>query len=358
MSGPREPGAASCREAAGRRVPGSRTRRCTSLGPSKCHQAAAGGKAGCSGGLAGKGGSPPSIRKRPGRRPDTGEPAAPRGRGQGSRDVHSASPSAKAVLGLQLCALQPREGGYSALGFLPGTCSDTWVSLRPRGDISRAQGQPAAACQHRPCADVGKTGKKQEHWKKSLAQIHSSRAEGGRPGPKGARQDKCPLRACTAPGKGRTVPESPAPRGASRSPAAAAARLYVIRFPQTQGTARRNLCRAAWKENSPALELCRIMFHSEPLAVWVAPALTLEDVGWAKRQHEKGLRSRAGEGRPPPNILILLLLKHLKELPLLSPSRSPTVSLLLCQAKGLAKGFKQGEVRSISPCSHAPIAPG
>lgn len=135
--------------------------------------------------------------------------------------------------------------------------------------------------------------------------------------------------------------------------------LYVIPFPQTQGTARRDLCRAAWKANSPALELCRIMFHSEPLAVWVAPALTLQDAGWAKRQHQKGLRSRAGEGCPPPNALILLLLKHIKEeLSLLSLSRSLTVLLLLCQAKGMAKGFKRGaEARSISPHSHTPAAP-
>lgn len=45
-----------------------------------------------------------------------------------------------------LCALQPRGRGCSALGFLPGTCSDLRVSLRPGGDISGAQGQPAAAC--------------------------------------------------------------------------------------------------------------------------------------------------------------------------------------------------------------------
>lgn len=97
-------------------MPSSRTGRCTLLFPSKCHQ---GGKAGCSGGLAGKGGSPPSVRKRPGRGPDTGEPAAPRGRGQGSRDVRSASPSAKVELDLQLSVPYSHGKGLFCFRFPP-----------------------------------------------------------------------------------------------------------------------------------------------------------------------------------------------------------------------------------------------
>lgn len=57
---------------------------------------------------------------------------------------------------------------------------------------------------------------------------------------------------------------------------------YAIAFPQTQGIARRDLCRAAWKQNKPALELCKIICHSERLAIWVAPSLTLEDRIWAR----------------------------------------------------------------------------
>lgn len=57
---------------------------------------------------------------------------------------------------------------------------------------------------------------------------------------------------------------------------------YAIAFPQAQGIAWRDLCRAAWKENKPALELCKIICHSERLAIWVAPSLTLEDRIWAR----------------------------------------------------------------------------
>lgn len=117
-----------------------------------------------------------------------------------------------------LCALQPRGRGCSALGFLPGTCSAPRVSLRPGGDISRAQGQPAAACQHRPCTAGGKTGAKQEQ-NRSIGRkaSHKHTAPGHRSQGSKAGQVSCGH----GPG-GRQG--SPAPRGASRSPAGAVPR--------------------------------------------------------------------------------------------------------------------------------------
>lgn len=68
--------------------------------------------------------------------------------------------------------------------------------------------------------------------------------------------------------------------------------LHVTAFLRTQGTAPRDLHRAAWKETSPALELCGIIFHAEGHAVPAAPTLTLEDA--------QGLKSTRGRRRRLP----------------------------------------------------------
>lgn len=65
-------------------------------------------------------------------------------------------------------------------------------------------------------------------------------------------------------------------------PSVSQAGSYAIAFPQTQGTAPRDLCRTVWKENKPAPELCKVICYSEGLALWVSPSLTLEDMIWAR----------------------------------------------------------------------------
>lgn len=164
------------------------------------------------------------------------------------------------------------------------------------------QGQPGAACQQRPSTD----GKKNRNRKalKSLPQpscrppvIPSLRPlpcpdRQATPGPLGnhihpprpitCSSQSCPPRSPVTGATGGMAVCRRGPREPCSHPSVSQAGSYAIAFPQTQGTARRDLCRTAWKKNKPALELCKIVCHSEGLAIWVSPSLTLEDMVWAR----------------------------------------------------------------------------